>query len=197
MEIKNMKGIDEWDERDGEIIERTIFVLNGWCQEKGHLSDGEITSEIYQESEPCPSCGLCETCDVYWKELQPFNNRDIERVISEFEGDGGCNIFPGGVPGPFNPRLVIFVDYPGIEKGDILAQIRKRVLWHLSGQRTEEIIFVSRHKSTMQRMFGIKDKFGQLVKEWRFMDSTFAPLIQFRDEYSGWYRFYCAESYRI
>ena len=28
--------------------------------------------------------------------------------------DGGCNVFPGGTPGAFNPRLVIFIDYPGL-----------------------------------------------------------------------------------
>ena len=167
-----------------------MFVLRGYCNEKGYLGNGEITSEHYREIDPCPSCGQVQLCDVHWEEPRPFDDGDIDRISSEFARDGGYNVFPGGVPGPFNPRLVIFVDHPAINKEDILAKIRSRIQRHMAGQRTEEIIFVSRHRFTMQRMFGIKEKFGQLVDQWRFMDATFAPLIQFRDEHERWVRSY-------
>jgi hypothetical protein len=29
-----------------------------------------------------------------------------------------------------------------------------------------------------------------LVQQWRFMDASFAPMIQFRDESQGWVRNY-------
>ena len=167
-----------------------MFVLRGYCNQKGYLGNGEITSEHYRVIDPCPSCGQVQLCDVHWEEPRPFDDGDIDRISSEFAYDGGCNVFPGGVPGPFNPRLVIFVDHPAINKEDILSKIRSRIQRHMAGQRTEEIIFVSRHRFTMQRMFGIKEKFGQLVDQWRFMDATFAPLIQFRDEHERWVRSY-------
>jgi hypothetical protein len=99
-------------------------------------------------------------------------------------------VFPGGVPGPFNPRLVIFVDHPDIELEDIIRKIRSRIRKHMRGMRTEELILVSRHQFTMQRMFGLREKFGMLVQQWRFMDASFAPMIQFRDESQGWVRTY-------
>jgi hypothetical protein len=60
----------------------------------------------------------------------------------------------------------------------------------MRGERTEELIFVARHRFTMQRMFEIQEKFGQLVGQWRFMDATFAPRIEFRDEANYWVRRY-------
>jgi hypothetical protein len=60
----------------------------------------------------------------------------------------------------------------------------------MRGMRTEELILVSRHQFTMQRMFGLREKFGMLVQQWRFMDASFAPMIQFRDESQGWVRNY-------
>ena len=39
-------------------------------------------------------------------------------------------------------------------------------------------------------MFEIQEKFGQLVDQWRFMDATFAPRIEFRDEANFWVRRY-------
>ena len=99
-------------------------------------------------------------------------------------------MFPGGTPGAFNPRLVIFVDYPGLTKEMILSKIRSRIQRHMRGERTEELIFVSRQRFTMQRMFQIQEKFRQLVDQWRFMDATFAPMIEFRDEANYWVRRY-------
>ena len=96
----------------------------------------------------------------------------------------------GGTPGAFNPRLVIFVDYPGLTKEMILSKIRSRIQRHMRGERTEELIFVCRQRFTMQRMFQIQEKFRQLVDQWRFMDATFAPLIEFRDEANYWVRRY-------
>ena len=48
----------------------------------------------------------------------------------------------------------------------------------MCGERTEELIFVSRQRFTMQRMFQIQQKFRRLVDQWRFMDATFAPRIE-------------------
>ena len=72
----------------------------------------------------------------------------------------------------------------------ILSKIRSRIQRHMRGERTEELIFVSRQRFTMQRMFQIQEKFRQLVDQWRFMDATFAPLIEFRDEVNNWVRRY-------
>jgi len=85
---------------------------------------------------------------------------------------------------------VIFIDHPDIELEDIIRKIRSRIRKHMRGMRTEELILVSRHQFTMQRMFGLREKFGMLVQQWRFMDASFAPMIQFRDESQGWVRNY-------
>jgi hypothetical protein len=168
-----------------------MFVLRGYCAEQGPLWHGEkVTSDHHRPTDPCPSCGQTQTCDVHWEEPRPFDDADVDRIASEYGSDGGCNVFPGGVPGPFNPRLVIFVDHPDIELEDIIRKIRSRIRKHMRGMRTEELIFVSRHQFTMQRMFGLREKFGMLVQRWRFMDESFAPLIQFRDESQGWERTY-------
>ena len=168
-----------------------MFVLRGYCVEHGSMWNREkITSEHHRPTDPCPSCGQAQTCDVHWEEPRPFDDEDMDRIASEFAHDGGCNVFPGGVPGPFNPRLVIFVDHPDIELEDIIRKIRSRIRKHMRGMRTEELIFVSRHQFTMQRMFGLREKFGMLVQRWRFMDASFAPLIQFRNESQGWERTY-------
>jgi hypothetical protein len=45
-------------------------------------------------------------------------------------------------------------------------------------------------------MFGLREKFGMLVQQWRFMDASFAPMIQFRDESQGWVRSY-ESAYRL
>jgi len=168
-----------------------MFVLRGYCREQGPLWDGKkVTSDHQQPTDPCPSCGQAQTCDVHWEEPGPFDDRDVARIATEYGPDGGCNVFPGSVPGPFNPRLVIFVDHPDIELEDITRKIRSRIRKHMRGMRTEELIFVSRHHFTMQRMFGLREKFGMLVQQWRFMDASFAPLIQFRDDSRGWVRNY-------
>jgi len=168
-----------------------MFVLRGYCAEHGALWHGEkITSDHHRPTDPCPSCGQTQTCDVHWEEPRPFDGGDIDRIASEYGPDGGCNVFPGGVPGPFNPRLVIFVDHPDIELEDIIRKIRSRIRMHMRGMRTEELILVSRHQFTMQRMFGLREKFGMLVQQWRFIDASFAPLIQFRNESQGWVRNY-------
>ena len=85
---------------------------------------------------------------------------------------------------------MIFVDHPDIILEDIIRKIRSRIRKHMRGMRTEELILVSRHQFTMQRMFGLREKFGMLVQQWRFMDESFAPMIQFRDESQGWVRNY-------
>ena len=168
-----------------------MFVLRGYCAEQGPLWHGEkVTSDHHRPTDPCPCCGQVQTCDVHWEEPRPFDDRDVARIASEYGPDGGCNVFPGSVPGPFNPRLVIFVDHPDIELEDIIRKIRSRIRKHMRGMRTEELILVSRHQFTMQRMFGLREKFGMLVQQWRFMDSSFAPLIQFRNESQGWERTY-------
>ena len=168
-----------------------MFVLRGYCQKEGNLSQREpIYSDVYFETNPCPNCGIQDTCDVHWEEPHPFNDGDIDYIASQYNRDGGCNVFPGGTPGSFNPRLVIFVDYPGLDKDMILSKIRSRIQRHMRGERTEELIFVARHRFTMQRMFEIQEKFGQLVDQWRFMDASFAPRIEFRDEARFWIRRY-------
>ena len=173
-----------------------MFVLRGYCAEHGALWHGEkITSDHHRPTDPCPSCGQTQTCDVHWEEPRPFDGGDIDRIASEYGPDGGCNVFPGGVPGPFNPRLVIFVDHPDIELEDIIRKIRSRIRKHMRGMRTEELIFVSRYQFTMQRMFGLREKFGMLVQQWRFMDASFAPLIQFRNESQGWQRTYVSNEH--
>ena len=168
-----------------------MFVLRGYCQKEGNLSQRKpIYSDVYFESNPCPNCGTQDTCDVHWEEPHPFNDGDIDYIASQYNRDGGCNVFPGGTPGAFNTRLVIFVDYPGLTKEMILSKIRSRIQRHMRGERTEELIFVARHRFTMQRMFEIQEKFGQLVGQWRFMDATFAQRIEFRDEAN-----YCVRRY--
>ena len=57
-----------------------MFVLRGYCNEKGYLGNGEITSEHYQEIDPCPSCGQVQLCDVHWEEPRPFDDGDIDEV---------------------------------------------------------------------------------------------------------------------
>ena len=32
----------------------------------------------------------------------------------------------------------------------------------------------------MQAKMGVKEKFGQLVDQWRFFEPSFAPMIEFR-----------------
>ena len=168
-----------------------MFVLRGYCQKEGNLSQRKpIYSDVYFESNPCPNCGTQDTCDVHWEEPHPFNDGDIDYIASQYNRDGGCNVFPGGTPGAFNTRLVIFVDYPGLTKEMILSKIRSRIQRHMRGERTEELIFVARHRFTMQRMFEIQEKFGQLVDQWRFMDASFATRIEFRDEADFWVRRY-------
>ena len=168
-----------------------MFVLRGFCQKEGNLAHREpICSDYQWRLNPCHVCHGEDTCDIHWEEPGPFSDGDIDRLTSEFNYDGGCNVFPGGTPGAFNPRLVIFVDYPGVTKEMILAKIRSRVLRHLRGERTEELIFISRQRFTMQRTFNIQEKFRHLVDQWRFADPTFAPLIEFRDENRFWVREY-------
>ena len=173
-----------------------MYVLRGYCAKEGTLWYSEkVTSDHQRPTDPCPSCGQIQTCDVHWEEPRPFDDGDIDRIASEYGPDGGCNVFPGGVPGPFNPRLVIFVDHPDIELEDIIRKIRSRIRKHMRGIRTEELIFVSRHQFTMQRMFGLREKFGMLVQQWRFMNASFAPLIQFRNESQGWQRTYVSNEH--
>ena len=168
-----------------------MFVLRGFCQKEGNLAHREpICSDIYWRTNPCHLCGGEDTCDTHWEEPRPFDDGDVDRIASQYGYDGGCNVFPGGTPGAFNPRLVIFVDYPGLTKEMILSKIRSRIRRHMRGERTEELIFVCRQRFTMQRMFQIQEKFRQLVDQWRFMDATFAPLIEFRDEATYWVRRY-------
>jgi hypothetical protein len=168
-----------------------MFVLRGYCQKDGNLSQNKpIYYNFYLETNSCPNCGSLDTCDVHLEEPRPFTDGDIDFIASQYNRDGGCNVFPSGTPGPFNPRLVIFVDYPGLTKEMILSKIRSRIQRHMRGERTEELIFVARHRFTMQRMFEIQEKFGQLVDQWRFMDATFAPRIEFRDEARFWVRHY-------
>jgi len=146
-----------------------MYVLRGYCAKEGTLWYSEkVTSDHQRPTDPCPSCGQIQTCDVHWEEPRPFDDGDIDRIASEYGPDGGCNVFPGGVPGP---------------------------LKHMRGIRTEELIFVSRHQFTMQRMFGLREKFGMLVQQWRFMDASFAPLIQFRNESQGWQRTYVSNEH--
>ena len=168
-----------------------MFVLRGFCQKEGNLAHREpICSDIHWRTNPCHLCGGEDTCDTHWEEPRPFDDGDVDRIASQYGYDGGCNVFPGGTPGAFNPQLVIFVDYPGLTKEMILSKIRSRIQRHMRGERTEEMIFVARHRFTMQRMFQIQEKFRQLVDQWRFMDATFAPLIEFRDEANYWVRQY-------
>ena len=170
-----------------------MFVLRGFCHQQGSLERRPpIVSEMHSDTDPCPACGGIHTCEVYWSEPLPFTDGDIDFIASQYNYDGGCNVFPGGSPGSFNSRLVIFVDFPGLTKEMIVSKIRSRIQRHMRGERTEELIFVSRQRFTMQRMFEIREKFGQLVDQWRFMDSTFAPLIEFRDEARFWVRRYAS-----
>ena len=112
-----------------------MFVLRGFCQKEGNLAHREpICSDIYWRTNPCHLCGGEDTCDVHWEEPRPFDDGDVDRIASQYSYDGGCNVFPGGTPGPFNPRLVIFVDYPGLTKEMILSKIRSRIQRHMRGE---------------------------------------------------------------
>lgn len=169
----------------------SVYVLRGYCKQEGHLDHRQpMNADVPSKTNPCPRCGGMDTCDTHWEELRPFDDEDVERIAAEYRGEGGCNVFPGGTPGPFNSRLVIFVDHPGLTKAMVLGKIRSRIQRHMNGQRTVELIFVGRHRSTVQQMFEIREKFRQLVNEWRFIDPTFAPHIEFRDEWNIWYRRY-------
>ena len=175
-----------------------MYVLRGICLQKGRLNQHhDIIREEPSGTDPCPICGSVRKCDVHWEHIRPFDEYEMEEIANNYDGIGGCNVFPGGVPGPFNPRLVIFVDHPEATRERILERIRRRISMHQDGQRTYELIFVSRRRGTMQAKMGVKEKFGQLVDQWRFFEPSFAPMIEFRDIDGVWVRTYHANQNRM
>ena len=155
-----------------------MAILTGWCAcELCSSTLRPIEGLDDSQTNPCPCCGSVDTCDVSWSLEQPFSEDEMVAILDGYGGPESCNIFPGGIPGKFNPTLVIYVDGVGFDRKKFDAYMRDRVLKHLKGYgRTSEVILVSRTKSSMQSKLGCKT-FKKMVDEWRWIDETFAPYV--------------------
>ena len=118
---------------------------------------------------------------------QPFSDDDVRNIFRD-EPDG-CNVFPKGVPGPFDPVLVILVDDPNFKRGKFDQFMRERVIKHMSGQKTEKVVLVSRTRSSMSYRLGV-GKFRGMVDQWRWIDDTFAPDVLLRTDSRSWEKWY-------
>ena len=157
--------------------------LTGWCAcELCAPTLRDIEGIDDSQTNPCPCCGGVDTCDVSWLSEPPFSENEMVAMLEQYGGPESCNIFPGGVPGKFNPILVIYVDKVGFERKKFDAYMRDRVLKHLNGgfrEKTDAVVLVSRTKSSMQSKLECKT-FQKMVDEWRWIDETFAPYVSLR-----------------
>ena len=167
-----------------------MAVLVGWCETYRIIVDDlEINGQGLDYANPCPHCGAIGTCDVRWESEEPFSDIDIGEILNDRDIPGGCNVFPAGIPGPFNPALVIFVDHPNFKRSKFDDYMRDRVGKHMGGQRTNSVALVSRTKSSMKSKLEV-GTFRKMVDEWRWMDGTFSPDIRLRTKSRSWQKPY-------
>ena len=163
-----------------------MAVLVGWCVTyRTSVKDLEINGQGLGYANPCPHCGVIDTCDVQWISEEPFSDIDIEGILNDRDIPDGCNVFPAGTPGPFNPALVIFVDHPNFKRSEFDDYMRDRVKKHVGGRRTNSVTLVSRTKSSMQSKLEVQT-FRKMVDEWRWMDGTFSPKVLLRTKSRSW-----------
>ena len=153
------------------VLQRIEF-----CLQKGRLNQHhDIIREEPSGTDPCPICGSVRQCDVHWESDLLMNGRNLlmnmkwkklRTITMELEDV----MYFWRSTWTFQPQISYFrrtTQKPQIER--ILERIRKRISMHQDGQRTYELIFVSRSRGTMQAKMGVKEKFGgELVDQWRF-----------------------------
>ena len=161
-------------------------ILQGYCQEIGHVETLEISvAEPDGPADTCPLCGQHQVCGVRWREDE-FTPYDMDTILSDEDTPYNHNVYPGGVPGRFQPHLVVFVDHPAFDIEQLEDTLRRRVRRHASPEtRTLSIRFVSLTKRSMFAKMGTK-QFRPMVDRWRWLDATFAPIITFRTMNRSW-----------
>ena len=79
----------------------------------------------------------------------------MDRILSDEDTPYNHNVYPGGVPGRFQPHLVVFVDHPAFDVEQLEDTLRRRVRRHASPEtRTLSIRFVSLTKRSMFAKMG-------------------------------------------
>ena len=161
-------------------------ILLGHCQEVGHVDRLEIAVPDHTvQTGNCPLCGQVQTCDVHWRE-DVFNPYDLDLIRNQEDMSAYHNVYPGGTPGRFHHHLVIFVDHPDFTFEGLEDLLRRRIRQHNNWDtRTLSIRFVSLTKRSMIAKMGTKH-FRPMVERWRWLEPTFAPIIQFRTMSFSW-----------
>ena len=165
-------------------------VLVGWCRTHNiSVDDLGIIGQGSGHENHCTHCGVIDTCNVRWIPEEPFSEKDMKNILEDSDFQYGCNVFPEGVPGTFNPALVIFVDHPNFNRSEFDAYMRQRVRKHMGGQRTNSVTLVSRTKPSMQNKLEVRT-FRKMVDEWRWIDGTFSPKVRLRTKSQSWQKQY-------